>query len=333
MPLPLRIALSLPDCANTVQDTLALGRRAEALGYDDLWLAETGQLDALTLAALLLQATSRVRVGIAVVPAYTRTPVVFASTVATLAQIAGGRFALGLGTSSHAMIEGWHGLELKKPLTRMRETVLLLRQILAGEKTRFDGETLRSHGYRMEAVPGGVPIALAALRPKMIELAAEIGDGVVINLFPRGALGRIRNHIAIGAARAGKDPDDVELICRHQVAVTDDPSAARESFRKLLTAYYATPVYNTFLAWCGHEDAAREIREGWASGDRARTTAAMSDALIDEIAIIGNADQCHQRVREYAAAGIHTHIIAIVGKQTRFLDATVEAFSSSSFQF
>lgn len=331
MPPRFRTAITLPGLSPTPADTLALARQAESAGYDDLWLADAGGLDALTLAAMLAQGTSRARIGIAVVPAYTRTPAVLASTAATIAQLAPGRFVLGLGTSSHAIIEGWHGLKLEKPLTRMRETVLLLRQMLAGEKTKFSGEVLRSHGYRQQPVEGGVPIYLAALRPGMLELAAELGDGVILNLFPRRALGRIREHIVRGAERAGKDPADVEVVCRHQIAVTDQPAAARDLFRKVFASYYSTPVYNQFLAWCGYEDAAREIREGWASGDRARTAAAIDDALIDEIAIIGTREACQQRIAEYAQGGIHTHIVSCLGFEPEVVDATYRAFTPAHF--
>ena len=333
MPPRFRTAIALPGLSGNVADTLALAHRAESAGYDDLWLADAGGMDALTLAALLGQNTTRARIGIAVVPAYTRTPAVLASTAATIAQVAPERFVLGLGTSSHAIIEGWHGLELAKPLTRMRETVLLLRQMLAGEKTRFSGVTLKSHGYRQEAVPGGLPIHLAALRPGMIELAAEVGEGVILNLFPRRALARICEHVARGALRAGKDPAEVEIVCRHQIAVTADPAAARDMFRLVFAAYYATPVYNQFLAWAGYEHEAREIREGWAAGDRKRTAAAISDALVDEIAIIGTREQCQQRVLDYARGGIHTHIVSCLGFEPEVVDATYQAFAPAHFAF
>jgi probable F420-dependent oxidoreductase len=331
MPPRFRTAITLPGLSASTTETLALARRAESAGYDDLWLADAGGLDALTLAAVLAQGTTRARIGIAVVPAYTRTPAVLAATAATIAQLAPGRFVLGLGTSSHAIIEGWHGLKLDKPLARMRETVTLLRQMLAGERTKFSGEVLRSHGYRQQAVAGGVPIYLAALRPGMLELAAGIGDGVILNLFPRRALARIREHIVRGAEVAGKDPAEVEVVCRHQVAVTQRPEAARELFRAVFAAYYSTPVYNQFLAWCGYEQAAREIREGWAAGDRARTAAALDDALIDEIAIIGTREQCQERLVEYARGGIHTHVVSCLGVEPEVLDATWRAFTPEHF--
>ena len=333
MPPRFRMAITLPGLSATVADTLALARRAEAAGYDDLWLADAGGMDGLTLAALLAQNTGRARIGIAVVPVYTRTPAVLASTAATIAQLAPGRFVLGLGTSSHAIIEGWHGLKMDKPLTRMRETVQVLRQVLAGEKTKFSGELLRSHGYRQQPVAGGLPIHLAALRPGMLELAAEVGDGVILNLFPRRALAHIRQHIERGAQRAGKQPGDVEVVCRHQIAVTDQPEEARKLFRMVFASYYSTPVYNQFLAWAGYEHAAKEIREGWAAGDRERTAAALDNALIDEIAIIGTREQCQQRILEYAAGGIHTHIVSCLGFEPAVVDATYQAFAPTHFAF
>ena len=331
-PLRTRIAMSLPAASGSVADTIALAQRAEALGYDDLWLADAGGLDALTLAPMLLQATESMRLGAAVVPVYTRTPAVLASTLAVIEQAFPGRFVPGFGTSSHAIIEGWHGLALHKPLTRVTETVGLLRSMLAGEKTAFDGDTLRSHGYRQAATPD-MPLYLAALRPKMLETAAALGDGVILNLFPRSALPKIMQHIAVGAERAGKDPSTVEVVCRHMVAVTEDRAAARDAFRAGFVGYYATPVYNKFLEWAGYPEAAAEIREGWAAKDRERTAAALPDALVEDIGVLGPADDCRDLMRWYADQGIHTNIVSCILPTPVVLDATTLAFSRERFRF
>jgi probable F420-dependent oxidoreductase len=325
-----RIALSLPAPTGLVSDTIAMAQRAEALGYDDVWLADAGGLDALTLVPMILQNTEKLRVGIAVVPAYTRTPAVMASTFSVINQTWPGRFIPGLGTSSHTIIENWHGLKLEKPLTRMRETMSLLRTMMAGEKTDFSGDTLHSKGYRQAPV-NGLPIYLAALRPKMLESAAELSDGVILNLFPRAALPRIMEHIAIGAERAGKDPAEVEVVCRHMMVVTDDKPAARNAFRAGFASYYSTPVYNKFLAWAGYEDAAREIREGWAAKDRERTAAALPDELVDEIGLIGTQAECQQLIRDYAAGGIHTNIVSCIYPTPEILEATITAFGADRF--
>jgi probable F420-dependent oxidoreductase len=310
-----------------------LAVQAEKLGYDDLWLADAGGLDALTLCPMILENTEKVRLGIAVVPAYTRTPAVLASTLSVIGQAYPGRFVPGLGTSSHTIIEGWHGLKLDKPLTRMKETMTVLRSMMAGEKTNFEGQTLRSKGYRQAPLEHSPPIYLAGLRPKMLEAAAAVSDGVILNLFPRGALPRIIEHIAAGAESAGKDPASVEVVCRHMVVVTEDKAMGRDAFRAAFASYYSTPVYNKFLAWAGYEDAAREIREGWAAKDRERTAAAMPDELVDEIGIIGPAEECRERIRECAAGGIHTNIISCIYPTPEIMRDTMEAFAADRFSF
>jgi probable F420-dependent oxidoreductase len=325
------MAVSLPAPTGSVADTIALAKQAEVMGYDDAWLADAGGLDAFTLAPMLLEATERLRIGIAVVPAYTRTPAVMASTMAVINQAFPGRFIPGYGTSSHAIIEGWHGLKLEKPLTRMKETVVLLRSMMAGEKTSFAGETLSSKGYR-QSPSQEAPIFLAALRSKMVETAAEIGDGVILNLFPRSALPRIMEHVAIGAERAGKQADDIEIVCRHMVVVSDDKPAARDAFRAGFVAYYATPVYNKFLEWAGYPDAAAGIREGWAAKDRERTAAALPDELVDEIAIIGTPEEARELMRGYIAGGIHTNIVSCVMPTPEIFKDTIATFAAENFE-
>ena len=328
MAQPVRVSISLPFFPGTVDDLVAKAQWAEREGFDGVWLADVGSIDAFTLAAVLLARTERLRYGMAVVPAYTRTPAVMAASCLTLDQTGPGRFVMGLGSSSHAMIEGWHGIPFEKPLTRVREVTEVLRGMLAGEKVMFQGETLRSHGY-VQPGPANVPIFLAGLRSKMLELAAEVGDGVVLNMYPLDALPKMMEHIRIGAERAGKKLEDVEVVCRLHTIVTDDEAAARESFRKRFAPYFATPVYNKFLAWCGQEQAAETINQGWKEKDRAKTAGALSDALVDQIAVIGSAEKCREIVREHIRLGITTPAISPVEPSVR--NATYEAFTRNNF--
>jgi probable F420-dependent oxidoreductase len=306
-------------------------RWAESIGYDDVWLPDAGGTDALTLSAVVLGGTQRIRVGIAVVPAYTRTPAVLAATVATLADLAPGRFALGVGTSSEAMIEGWHGMKLERPATRMRETVTLLKTMLAGEKTAFRGETLRSAGYRQPALAAKVPLLLAALGPRMIELAASVADGVILNLFPLSATDALVGQIRHAAARAGRQPDEIEVCSRFQVMVTDDLPAARNAFRHVFTPYYANPVYNRSLAAAGHARQATTILEAAAAGDWRRARAALDDDLVDSIAVIGSREHCQKRVRTYVDAGITTPILFCLSPDPEIQRATYSAFAPAEF--
>ena len=151
-----RMALTLPN-QEGVERTLEQAQWAESEGYDDLWFADTSGIDALTTAAAVAMSTNRCRIGTAIIPVFTRTPAVLASTTSILHKISNGRFILGLGSSSHTMMENWNGQKFEKPLTRVKETAQLVRSMLTGEKTDFDGVTLSSHGYRQLPLPPGTP--------------------------------------------------------------------------------------------------------------------------------------------------------------------------------
>ncbi len=331
MTVPQRTALTLPD-PRGVDATIELARWAEAEGYDDLWFADSSGIDALTTAAAVAIATERCRIGTAIIPVYSRTPAVLASTTHVLNKLSKGRFILGLGSSSQTMMENWHGQKFEKPLTRVKETAQLVRSMLLGEKSDFDGETVSSHGYRQLPLESGEQlIYMAALRGRMLEAAAEFSDGVILNLFPIDALPRMMEHIRIGAERAGKRLEDIEIVCRHQVIVTNDREAARNMIRSAFAPYYATPVYNAFLAWAGYEEVARTIAEGWAAKDRNKTTGALDDRLVEDIALLGTREECQERIREYAAGGITTHIISCVSPKEAL--ATYEAFTAKNFSF
>lgn len=329
-----RIALTLP-MGPDIQDSITLVEWAEAQGnIDDVWFSDAMAPDSLTMVAAVAPYAQRMRVGVAVTPVYTRTPAVFAATATVLAQLLPGRFVLGLGSSSETIMERFNGIKLTKPLTRVKETAIIVRSMLAGERSDFALKTLSSRGYRQAALQEPPPIYLAALRPKMIEMAAEYGDGVVFNLWPRKALPRMMEHLEIGAKRAGKRVEEIEIVNRFLCMVTDDVEAARAQFRLHYTPYYANPVYNDFLKWAGYKDEAEGVLAGWAARDRELSTGSLTDEIIDSVAIIGTADEVHDRIRGYADAGIHTSIISPIGP-IPMAEAmpTFETFGGGRFHF
>jgi probable F420-dependent oxidoreductase len=322
-----KLALSLP-LPPDVATCIDWARRAESLGYESIWIAETGGPDPFVLAGVVAQATSKARIGLAVSPVYIRTPATIAAATGTVSQLAPGRFILGLGSSSHAIVQNWHGVPFHRPVTRVRETVTLVRAMLAGEKVRFAGAALQSHGYRLLAPPAGiVPIYIGALRPPMLEVAGELGDGVVVNLFPVEALPKMLEHVGTGARRAGKDAGSLEVVCRHQVLVTDDKESAREEFRAGLTGYFATPVYNKFAAWYGFEEEAALIEEGFKSGDRAVTRRGMTDRFVDSLGIFGSVEECRERIAAYVDAGVTTSIISPLAFDPEAIRRTIEGLA------
>jgi alkanesulfonate monooxygenase SsuD/methylene tetrahydromethanopterin reductase-like flavin-dependent oxidoreductase (luciferase family) len=140
-------------------------------------------------------------------------------------------------------------------------------------------------------------------------------------------------HVKIGAERAGKNLADVEIVNRAMVLCTDDKARGRDMFRAAFGPYYATPVYNKFLAWAGYADAAQAISEGWAAKDREKTSGALTDEMIDEIGIIGNEDEIRARIQQDADGGVHTHIIAPLAQTLEDVERTFNAFTAANFSF
>ncbi|MDX6335642.1 MAG: hypothetical protein QOG05_2982 [Streptosporangiaceae bacterium] len=288
------------------------------LGYTDAWSAEVNGADAFTPLALAAQWTSKdgtgtqgagpqdaggLRLGTAVANIYTRGPALLAMSAATLAGLAPGRFVLGIGVSSPAVVTDWNGIALDRPYQRARDTLQFLRRALAGEKVSMDAETFTINGFRLDPAPVPPPaLALAALRPGMVSLAAAMSDGAITNwLAPSD----------VPAVRAVAGPD-CELIARIFVCPTADAGLARQIGRRMIAAYLTVPAYAAFHDWLGRGPRFQPMREAWAAGDRKAALAAIDDELVDELVVHGAPGYCRERVAEYQAAGLDTPVIAIV---------------------
>src|SRR3989442_724898 len=225
-----------------------VAEHAEILGYESLWIADTGAgPDAFVVAAVAAGVTRRARIGTAVIPVYTRALPVHAAGAGSVAQLAPGRFVLGLGVSSETIVDTWGGVPFEKPFARMRETVAVLRQMLAGERVSFEGKTVRTKNFRLVSPPPRpVPIYIAALMPPMLELAGEIADGVILNFMPVEAVPRMLAHVRKGAERAGRDGAELEVVARFQTLVTDDVPRARPMIQPFL--FDEVAIWRTFEA-------------------------------------------------------------------------------------
>src|SRR6266851_5722520 len=259
------------------------------LGYTDVWSAEMNGSDAFT--------------PLAIAGIYTRGPALLAMNAATLAALAPGRFVLGIGVSSAVIVEQWNGIPLDQPYQRSRDTLRFLRAALAGEKVTEEYETFSVQGFRLEAAPQPPPaLALAALRPGMIALAASHADGAITNWLAPGD---------VPAVRAVAGPD-CELIARVFVCPTTDADAARAIGRRLIAAYLTVPAYAAFQDWLGRGEALRPMQDAWAAGDRRGALAAIPDQVVDDLFIHGALEHCRERVAEYQAEGLNTPVIAIM---------------------
>ena len=310
------------------------GQWAEQAGYDDLWLADAeGLPDPIALAAALGVGTERVRLCTGIVPVFNRPPAVLATGVVAAAARAPGRFVLGLGASTANMVQRWYGLDYARPLTRVRETVALLRAILRGEKTRFTGTTLSSQGFQLKSIPAQpVPIVLGAIGARMLELAGEVADGVLLNDFtPPDRLPWALERIAAGAQRAGRRLEDVEIIKRRAVYMTDDEADGLAHGRDHLAFYASAGPYQNILCELGYAEAVAEARAGYASRDRARITAAISDDMVRRIFGFGDEAYWHTSIREDLAGGVASIVISPQAADAAGFARGAEAFSRARF--
>jgi probable F420-dependent oxidoreductase len=273
------------------------------LGYTDAWSSEVNGADAFTPLALAAQWAPGLRLGTAVAGIYNRGPALLAMNAATLASLAPGRFVLGIGVSSPVVVTDWNCVPLDRPYQRARDTLLFLREALAGGKVSMTGETFTVRGFRLDPAPDSPPaLALAALRPGMVALASALADAAITNwLAPAD----------VPAVRAVAGPD-CELVARIFVCPTADAATAREIGRRMIAAYLTVPAYAAFHDWLGRGDRLRGMQQAWAAGDRRGALAAIDDGLVDELVVHGPAEQCRERVAEYQAQGLDTPVIAIV---------------------
>jgi probable F420-dependent oxidoreductase len=273
------------------------------LGYTDAWSAETSGTDAFTPLALASQWAPELRLGPAIVPVYTRGPALLAQQAATLAQLAPGRFVMGIGTSSPAIVTRWNGIEFAEPYRRVRDTLRFLRRALSGEKVTAEYETFSVQGFKLDvALEQPPPIVLAALRPGMLRLAAREADGAITNwLAPRD----------VHTVRAVFGTEK-ELIARIFVCPTEDAEEARRLGRRLIAAYLTVPVYTAFHQWLGRGAALAPMQEAWAAGDRKGALDRIPDEVVDELIVHGSPARCRARVKEYVEAGLTTPVIMIL---------------------
>lgn len=311
--MELHVSLTVP--GRTVPELAELAAFGEELGYTGAWAAEVAGPDAFVTATAAALRSRRIPVGVAVVPAYTRTATVLAMAAGSVGQALGGRtFRLGVGSSSQTIVEGWNGVPFERPLTRVGETVEAVRSALSGEGN-YEGATVRMRRYRIGSPPRGpVEIYVGALGPAMLRVAGRVADGVCLNLMPPRVVYRQLEEVREGARRAGRSlPQGFGVMARLQALVTDDLKNARRVLRQsILGPYLAQPVYNRFLEWMGYPEEAKAISAGWAARDREAVYRAIHDRLVDDLTLVGSASRVRDRLDEYAEAGITQAAISVL---------------------
>jgi probable F420-dependent oxidoreductase len=291
-------------------------RDAEQLGYTDFWSYEA-DVDPYVPLAIAAANTERAMLGTAIIGAFTRGPGIIALGAQAIAEMAPGRFCLGIGSGSNVTVERWNGGVFAKPLTRVTETVQAVRQMLDGVPVAVEGQTLSVSGFRLgRPVPARVPIYVAGLQETMVRQAVRISDGIITNWLSAPDVRKVAEVVRDEARQCEKDPGSVEIACRIFVCPTQEPERAREMFKRAVTAYLNVPVYRRFQEWLGRDEVLHEMHVRWDIGDRKGALAAVPDRTVEELAIIGTAAQCRQGIQAYIDNGVTIPIIRLMNLET-----------------
>lgn len=302
-------------------DQLALVSEAERAGYDVCWVAEAYGSDAVSVLSYLAAHTERIDLGAAVLQIPARAPAMTAMTAATLDNLSGGRFRLGLGVSGPQVSEGWYGVRFAKPLARTREYVDVVRTVLRRDRLTYSGEHIqlplpdgpgKPLKLAIRPVRPDLPIYLAAVGPANLELAGEIADGwlgvFVAPEYVEESLARVH----AGAARAGRELDGFDAMATVPVVLGDDPEACAEAVRGYTALYIGgmgskrQNFYNALAVRMGYGEAAERVQELFLAGEYREAAAAVPFDFVDKTALLGPPDRIAERLHAYRDAGVTT---------------------------
>jgi probable F420-dependent oxidoreductase len=300
-----RYGMTIPFDGVPLAEQRAWWEELAELGYTDLWSSEANGADGFTPLALAATWTPSMRLGVAIVPAFTRGPGLLAMSVAAMAEAAPGRFVFGIGTSSNVIVESWNSIPFERPYQRTRDMVRFLKAALTGARVDAQYETFRVKGFRLgrplapEQVP---PILIAGLRPGMLRLAGREGDGAIINWLSAEDVTKVVPEVGPGK----------EIVARIFVCPSQDADTVRAMGRFAIATYLNVPVYAAFHDWLGRGPALKPMWDAWQAGDRKAATASIPDEVVDALIVHGSPATCREHIRRYLDNGVTTAALALL---------------------
>lgn len=290
---------------------------AEAKGFESVWVAEDYYFrDAIGPASALSVVTNKVKIGIGVINLYTRTPANIAMTTASLDEISNQRTVLGIGTSLPWGVEQ-QGYKFRNNLARIREGIEIIRRLLAGENVTYSGRVFKIRDAQLSFKPprAKVPIYVAAMGPLMLQLAGEIADGVVLSAgAPLEYMKMVSENVAIGAERAGRNPEEVDIVGNLVLSASEDRNAAREAVKSVLIWELANDIFDRLIEGSGRDlGPILSVRKIIERGDIEEAKRKMTDEIIDLVAVAGTPRECKSKVEKFRAAGLKLPIIFPTG--------------------
>jgi len=301
--------MTIPFTGVPLHELGPLVRRIDGAGYDSVWSAESTEFDGFTPLVVAAEHSTRLRLATGIVNVYTRGPALLAQTAAAVANVSDGRFVLGLGASSNVIVEHWNGIPFRRPLAKVEETVEYLRTVLAGERG--------TGGFKLPSPPEQpVPIVLAALRDRMLGLAARIADGAFTNFLPLSRTAKVVDAFAA---------PEKELACRF-FSIDGPEDEALVTAKRIFVAYATVPVYAEFFRWLGFGDEIDPVVDAWSEGDRKRALELAPEALVRDVFLLGPLEAQRERLEAFGDAGITTAVLALSCTPDR-LPALIDEFA------
>ncbi len=295
--------LTIPLGGVPLTDHQAVYREAAALGYKELWSAEVSGTDAFTPLALGAVWQPEMNLGTAIVPAFTRGPALVAMQAATIANLAPGRFTLGIGASSNVIVQQWNAIDFDLPFKKTRDVVRFVKDAMTGEKVSKEYDTFRIDGFKLANPPETPPkILVAALREQMLRMAGREADGAIINWLSAGDASRVVPEVGAGKT----------VVARIFVAPSEDVKTVRSMARYAIAAYLNVPVYAEFHKWLGRGNQLSGMWEAWAAGDRKAALSEIPDEVVDDLVVHGSPAECREKIEAFFAAGVDIAAVAIM---------------------
>ena len=295
------------------QDIVECVKVAEELGYESAWVAEGHGGDQFSVLTACALATEKIKLGTSITSVFVRTAPTIAMAAASVDYFSNGRFILGMGTSHKVQVEPEHGLEFTKPVQRLRECVDIVRGILKDSDVNYHGEIYDIDRFDLwfEPLRKEIPIYVAAVFPKMLEICGEISQGAILTWCTLDHAELAAWHVGIGARNAGRASGDVEVASLLPCAVSDNRESARDLMRQPIASYAGRfPRYRKLMVDAGFPDEIEKVRLAWQAGNIQESLNLVPGALIDKIGLVGTADEVQEKLADYRKAGITLPIVS-----------------------
>ena len=295
------------------QDIVECVKLAEELGYESAWVAEGHGGDQFSVLTACALATEKIKLGTSITSVFVRTAPTIAMAAASVDYFSNGRFILGMGTSHKVQVEPEHGLEFTKPVQRLRECVDIVRGILKDSDVNYHGEIYDIDRFDLwfEPLRKEIPIYVAAVFPKMLEICGEISQGAILTWCTLDHAELAAWHVGIGARNAGRVPGDVEVASLLPCAVSDNRESARDLMRQPIASYAGRfPRYRKLMVDAGFPDEIEKVRVAWQAGNIQESLNLVPGALIDKIGLVGTAGEVQEKLADYRKAGITLPIVS-----------------------